>query len=195
VAAPFGAAYGGPVSTQVIILNGGSSSGKSSLARALQEVLPGPPWLTFGTDTLVDALPARLRGADGDGLAIGPDGEVVPGADFRRLDGAWARGMAATARAGAHLVIDEVFLGGPASQARWHDALAGAGVTGVLWVGVRCDPAVAASREAARGDRVPGMAALQAEAVHRGVRYDLEVDTAHADPATCARTIAAHVTP
>ncbi|SEG90199.1 chloramphenicol 3-O phosphotransferase [Actinacidiphila yanglinensis] len=178
--------------TQVIILNGGSSSGKSSLARALQDALPGPPWLTFGTDTLVEALPARMRGGDaGDGIAFGPDGEVVPGADFRRLDDAWALGMAAAARAGAHLVIDEVFLGGAASQTRWRDALSG---MDVLWVGVRCDPEVAAAREAARGDRTPGMAARQAALVHEGVSYDLEVDTSRSDPASCARTIAARVT-
>ena len=177
------------MSTQVIILNGGFSSGKSSIARGLQSVLP-TPWLTFGTDTLVDALPERLR-ASGGGIGIGPSGEVETGEEFRRLDIAWAQGMAATARAGARLVIDEIFLGGAASQARWRDALTG---LDVLWVAVRCDPSVAAAREAARGDRVTGMARSQAEAVHRGVVYDLEVDTARADALTCARTIGAHVT-
>jgi len=44
--------------TQVIVLNGGSSSGKSTIARALQDVLPGV-WLTFGTDVLAEALPGR----------------------------------------------------------------------------------------------------------------------------------------
>ena len=36
---------------QVIVLNGGSSSGKSTIARRLQSVLPRP-WLTFGTDDM-----------------------------------------------------------------------------------------------------------------------------------------------
>jgi chloramphenicol 3-O phosphotransferase len=40
------------VATQVIVLNGGSSSGKSGIARCLQAILPDP-WLAFGTDTLV----------------------------------------------------------------------------------------------------------------------------------------------
>lgn len=44
--------------TQVIVLNGGSRSGKSSIARALQDILP-KPWLTFGVDVLNDALPGR----------------------------------------------------------------------------------------------------------------------------------------
>lgn len=38
------------------------------------------------------------------------------------------------------------------------------------------------------------MAAAQAETVHRGVTYDLEVDTTHTEALTCARTIAARLT-
>ena len=94
------------------------------------------------------------------------------------------------ARAGAPIIVDEVFLGGAASQERWRKALAD---VGVLWVGVRCDSTVAAGRETARGDRVAGMAASQAEAVHHGVLYDMEVDTTHTESMECARAIAARV--
>jgi chloramphenicol 3-O phosphotransferase len=38
------------------------------------------------------------------------------------------------------------------------------------------------------------MAVAQAEVVHQGVDYDLEVDTTHAESLECARTIAGHVT-
>ena len=176
------------MSIQVIILNGGSSSGKTTLARALQAELPDP-WLTFGTDTLVDALPPRLFEGAG-GLAVGAGGEVSAGEEFRRLDIAWSRGLAEVARSGARLIVDEVFLGGAASQRRWEAALSG---LDVLWVGVRCAPGTAAAREAARGDRTAGMARGQAELVHRGVHYDLEVDTTAADPRVCARAVAARV--
>ncbi len=37
------------------------------------------------------------------------------------------------------------------------------------------------------------MAASQAEVVHRGVVYDLEVDTTHTESLDCARAIAARV--
>jgi chloramphenicol 3-O phosphotransferase len=50
--------YCGPVTTQVIVLNGGSSSGKSGIARCLQAVLPDP-WLAFGVD---EAWPPRTSG-------------------------------------------------------------------------------------------------------------------------------------
>ena len=63
----------------------------------------------------------------------------------------------------------------------------------VLWVGVRCDPETAIGREIARGDRVRGMAASQAEMAHKSVVYDIEVDTSHAESLDCARVIAARV--
>ncbi len=54
--------------TQVIVLNGGSSAGKSSIARALQDILPGL-WLTFGevdtTDCPAVACAHRIAEAAG----------------------------------------------------------------------------------------------------------------------------------
>jgi chloramphenicol 3-O phosphotransferase len=92
--------------------------------------------------------------------------------------------------AGARLIVDEVLLGGAESQHRSKNEL---GALTVLWVGVRCDAAVAAGREMARGDRVAGMAASQADLVHQGVAYDVEVDTTHTEALDCARTIAAYL--
>jgi chloramphenicol 3-O phosphotransferase len=110
-----------------------------------------------------------------EGIEFAPDGEVVVGPQFRAVEAAWIAGIAAMVRAGAGVIVDEAFVGGAASQQRWRDALEG---LEVLWVGVRCDSAVAAAREIARGDRVAGMAASQAGLVHRGVTYDMQVDTA-----------------
>ncbi|WP_405687562.1 chloramphenicol phosphotransferase CPT [Streptomyces sp. NBC_00057] len=171
--------------TQVIVLNGGSSSGKSGIARCLQAVLPDP-WLAFGVDTLIQAMPASMQVSDA-GIEFAPDGEVIVGPEFRTLETAWIEGVTAMARAGARVIVDEVFLGGAASQQRWQKALGG---VQVLWVGVRCESTVAAAREIARGDRVTGMAASQADVVHRGVIYDLEVDTTRSESMECARIIA-----
>ncbi|MET9381411.1 chloramphenicol phosphotransferase CPT [Streptomyces sp. NPDC002928] len=173
---------------QVIVLNGGSSSGKSGIARCLQAVLP-EPWLTAGIDSLVDAMPASLK-TSAAGIEFAPDGGVNVGPQFQALEAAWRAGVAATVRAGAKVIIDDVFLGGAASQERWREPLAG---LDVLWVGVRCEGEVAEGREIVRGDRVPGMAASQAELVHKGVVYDLEVDTTHTESLVCARTIAAAI--
>ncbi|WP_409495838.1 chloramphenicol phosphotransferase CPT [Amycolatopsis sp. cmx-11-12] len=170
--------------TQVIVVNGGSSSGKSGIARCLQAMLPDP-WLTLGVDTLIDAMPSVP-----DGISFASDGGVDVGAGFRRIEDAWMAGVAAMVRAGARVIVDDAFLGGAESQRRWRDALDG---LEVLWVGVRCDGAVAAGREMARGDRVTGMAESQAEVVHRGVAYDVEVDTGSAEALACAREIASRV--
>ena len=169
----------------VIVLNGGSSSGKSTLARILQNRLR-EPWLSFSVDTFVSALPPSLEAAE-DGIRFDSDGTVTPGPSFRELETAWMHGIAAMARAGAHIIIDDVFLGGREGQERWRAALRG---LEVLWVGVHCDPEVAGAREAARGDRIAGMARAQALIVHQGVEYDVAVDTTAMAPAACARAIA-----
>ena len=170
------------------MLNGGSSSGKSGIARCLQAVLP-EPWLTFGVDSLIEAMPVSMQ-TSAAGIDFAADGTVTVGPEFRRLEAAWMEGIATMARAGARIILDEAFLGGAASQQRWQKALGG---IQVLWVGVRCEGAVAAGRELARGDRVAGMAASQAEVVHRDVGYDMEVDTTRTEALDCARAIAARV--
>jgi chloramphenicol 3-O phosphotransferase len=176
------------VTTQIIVLNGGSSSGKTGIVRCLQAIMP-QPWIRLGVDDLLDALPPSLLDSDA-GVAFGQQGEVAIGAGFRDLEAAWLTGIAAMARAGARIIIDDVFLGGAASQERMRAHLTG---LEVLWVGVRCAPEIAVGREIARGDRVSGMAALQAEVVHAGVAYDIEVDTGDTESLDCARAIAARV--
>ncbi|MFH9723141.1 chloramphenicol phosphotransferase CPT [Streptomyces sp. NPDC017254] len=172
----------------MIILNGGSSAGKSGIVRCLQAVLPDP-WLAFGVDSLIEAMPLKMQSSD-DGIEFDADGGVNIGAEFRALEGAWAEGVVAMARAGARIIVDDVFLSGAAAQERWRRFT---GDLEVLWVGVRCESAVAEGREIARGDRVAGMAAKQAETVHQGVVYDVEVDTTHGESLDCARAIAAHI--
>jgi chloramphenicol 3-O phosphotransferase len=169
----------------VIVVNGGSSSGKTSIVRQVQGLL-AEPWLAASIDDFVDSLPPALQdSADGFGVTAG--GAVVVGEAFSRLEAAWMAGIAATSRAGAPVIVDDVFLGGAASQRRWRAALA---ELPVAFVGVHCEPAVAGRREASRPDREPGMAVRQATAVHRDVVYDVEVDTTRNSAADCAAGIA-----
>lgn len=172
------------VKGMVIVLNGASSSGKTSVALCLQSLLP-EPWLTLGSDTLLAAMPVAAWGS-GSGIEEAPDGQITVGRAFRALQAAWAHGVAAMARAGAGIILDEIFLDGADDQQRWRAALDG---FPMLWVGVRCDPRVAAEREAARGDRARGTAKAQARLVHHGVSYDVEIDTTHTSPEQCARII------
>jgi chloramphenicol 3-O phosphotransferase len=171
---------------QALLLNGGSSSGKTSVARELQKVLDGV-WLRLGVDTLLEAMPPSL--SDDDGLEVKADGEVVVGARFAAVEDWWMAGIARMVQAGAFVVIEDNFVSGPAAQERWRAALDGVSVG---WVGVRCDPVRAAERERARGDRPVGMAAKQALAVHDGIFYDLEVDAGAQGPDELARRIQRH---
>ncbi|MGZ6307651.1 MAG: phosphotransferase-like protein, partial [Ktedonobacterales bacterium] len=71
---------------QVIIVNGGSSSGKTTIATYLQDMLP-LPWLRLSIDTLIDAMPKALLTSD-TGIEFGADGSVRPGPAFRKLEAA-----------------------------------------------------------------------------------------------------------
>jgi chloramphenicol 3-O phosphotransferase len=111
---------------QVIVLNGGSSAGKTGIARCLHAILP-EPWISLSVDDLVNALPQALTDS-GSGIAFGQHGEVLVGAGFREIEAAWMAGVAAMARAGARIIFDDVFLSGAASQERVR-----AGLEGLAW--------------------------------------------------------------
>ncbi|MHB1089340.1 MAG: chloramphenicol phosphotransferase CPT family protein [Acidimicrobiales bacterium] len=170
--------------TGVVVLNGGSSAGKSTIASSLQTLLT-EPWLTFGVDNLIDALgPAATKSSSV--LTFSADGTVGVGELFRQVEDTWFQGLATIARSGTGVIIDEVFLGGAASQSRLSSALTD---LKVLWVGVHCDPEVASLRELSRADRVKGMARTQSSIVHEGVSYDVEVDTSDMSALECANVI------
>ena len=184
----------------IIVLNGTSSSGKTSLALALQDELLDS-WLVFGTDTLISALPLALvdihsaatitaRPRDHDvrdgGISFDAEGVVTVGAEYRRLEASWLTGLAAIASSGTRLILDEVFLDGESSQERFRQSLHGCRIA---WIGVTCDHHVATQRELRRGDRVVGMVEQQSPLVHDGVVYDLVVDTTVHTPAEVALRI------
>ena len=170
--------------TQVIVLNGVSSSGKTTLARSLQAILTAP-WLLLGIDDLIRAMPNEGL-EDGSLLHIGENGRVHLGPGWKDLEASWYCGVAAIVDSGTGVIVDDVFLGGRKSQERLRAAF---GHLGVLWVGVKCDREVVRARESLRPDRVPGMAESQAALVHEGVVYDMTVDTSRASPESCAAEI------
>ena len=174
---------------QVLVLNGGSSSGKTTLAHCLQDLLDGY-WLRLGLDTLIDAAPRTLFAAGG--LAMADDGTIDPGPDFVEIERQWMAGVGAMAAAGAHILVEDNFISGATAQERWAKALDGVAVG---WIGVRCDPEIAKAREAERVERIAGMAETQAYSVHEGIVYDLEVDAGRTDPKELAATVRDHFFP
>jgi chloramphenicol 3-O phosphotransferase len=65
----------------VIVLNGGSSSGKSGITRCLQAIMPDP-WLAVGVDMFIEALPVSMRSSS-TGIEIDADGRVTVGPEFQ----------------------------------------------------------------------------------------------------------------
>lgn len=63
---------------RVIVLNGISSAGKSTIARQLQSSLDGP-YLVFGVDTLIAAMPEAPAVDGPDLIMFEPNGAVAVG--------------------------------------------------------------------------------------------------------------------
>ena len=82
------------VDGRVVILNGGSSAGKTTLARALQSTLP-EPWLLLGIDLMIWTLPPEMINRP-DGLSRSRwsdhSGRSVPDALRRIPEGRWSVG-------------------------------------------------------------------------------------------------------
>ena len=171
------------MSGRIVILNGAPRSGKSTLARAMQQTLPGN-WINLGVDAQMAMLPDSLR--PGIGLRPGgerPDLEPVVTA----LYGALFDSIAAHARAGFDVVAD---LGMHDHHSRplgiLPDCIRRLAGLPVLLVGVRCPiEEIMRRRNAdpqggfyAAGPGVPEPVRRWQEAVHDPGIYDAEVDTA-----------------
>lgn len=148
--------------SQVIFLHGPSSSGKSTIARALQAKIETPFW-HISIDHLRDSgvLPsARFRSGEFDWKAARPS----------FFDGFHAS-LAAYADAGNNLILEHIL-----DKDQWltelRHRLAG---HDVYFVGIHCALDVLIAREAARGDRPLGSAGADFQTVHAGKTYDLEI--------------------
>jgi chloramphenicol 3-O phosphotransferase len=176
---------------RVILLNGTSSSGKTTIARAFQRLAPDP-WLRLGIDSFWGAVDGRWmefgeRAAEGfRWVDHGESGfEIVPGEAGQRLAAGMRAAVAAAARAGNDVIADDVLLD-RAWPAHWAVALAG---LETLFVAVVVPLDVLEERERGRGDRILGESRAQADVVHAGLSYDLKLDGT-ADPQRSAADIA-----
>jgi chloramphenicol 3-O phosphotransferase len=164
-----------PPTGQVLLLNGTSSSGKSSIAEQLLLVLDRP-FFHMPVDA-VNAMRARQRT-----LELGP---AERAAVLARTRAGFHRAVAGMAQAGNDVVADYVL----SEQWRLLDCLTVLAGLDVVFIGVRCSPQELQRRERERGDRPPGQAAAQLRQVHSYGSYDIECDTTTASPRDCALTI------
>ncbi|AHG45942.1 chloramphenicol phosphotransferase [Rhizobium leguminosarum bv. trifolii CB782] len=149
---------------QVIFLHGASSSGKSTIAKALQRRIEKPFW-HISIDHLRDA-------------------GVLPTERFKNGDFRWADARAAFfdgfhgslkayADAGNDLILEHIL-----DTEGWLETLADLlAEHDVFFAAVHCPIELLIDREAARGDRPVGSAKRDYETIHIGKRYDIELQS------------------
>jgi chloramphenicol 3-O phosphotransferase len=179
---------------QIVILNGAPRSGKTSIARAMQEHAPGV-WVNLGVDASTDSLPERFR----PGIGLRPGGERPDLEDLVvTLYAALWDSVAAQAQLGLNVVVD-VGIHDAYSASRHIARGAARRLHGlpVLVVGVHCPIAVIWERRRESwgqdhrdvDDQTVAAVERWQSAVHMPLTYDLEVDTGSLSPAQCAEAI------
>lgn len=157
---------------QIIVLNGTSSSGKSSIARVLLPMLSRAfyylPVDSFNSMRHQRPMsPSELE-------------EVLS-----RLASGFHQSVAGMAAAGNNVVVDHVI-----RKQSWVLECLRHFPDDVVLVGVHCPLEELNRREVERGDRELGKAAAQFPLVHKYFSYDISVDTSENSPADCASLIA-----
>ncbi|MEU3298926.1 MULTISPECIES: phosphotransferase-like protein [unclassified Streptomyces] len=155
-----------------ILLNGTSSSGKSSIAQALLGLLDGT-WFHMPVDAF-HAMRCNRPIADEDLQA-----------EIDRTSKGFHRAVAGMAAGGNNLIVDY-----PLSR-RWRllDLLDLLVLEDTALIAVRCPLPELERRERERGDRQLGLAAMQYDEVHSHALHDFDVDTSLLSPEQCALRI------
>jgi chloramphenicol 3-O phosphotransferase len=170
----------------IIILNGTSSSGKTSIVRALQEVFE-EPYLEAGIDKFIWMLPERYleRPLWDDVLGLA----TQAGKSGHKLVAGMHQAIEALSRTGNNVIADHVLV----ESSWWQDCIHRFSELPAFLVGVRCPLEVVEQRERARRNRTLGQARAQYRVVHGPGVYDVEVDTFQSTPEECAMQIRARV--
>lgn len=161
----------------IVILNGPSSSGKTSTAKALQQLIPG--LFHVDLDVFEEMAPQQyFESANAE----------LNRRRFNQMRECMHTFVKALASSGHKVVVDEVV------NALAMPALIRAFSGWNAWlVGVHCSSAALRERERARGDRPLGLAEHQNATIHTDVRYDIEIDTTTFAPLVCAQEIVARM--
>jgi chloramphenicol 3-O phosphotransferase len=162
----------------IIFLHGASSSGKSTIAKALQQRIEKPFW-HISIDHLRDA-------------GVLPSGRFKSG-EFRWADArkpffnGFHRSLRAYADAGNSLILEHIL-----DTEGWLEELVDLlAEHDVFFAAVHCPLEILVQREAARGDRPVGSAKQDFETIHAGKRYDIELQSEDGVDTNVERLLAA----
>ena len=148
--------------TQIILLNGTSSSGKTTVGKLLQQALRDPEWLFLSIDDALGKFPKHAFETK----------EKFSRNVLKTVPG-FHRSVASFAKQELPIIVDHVFQ----EQGWLEDYKKATYGLKTIYVGLKCPIEVLEERERNRGDRKLGLARMQYPKVHRGLAYDLEFDT------------------
>ena len=188
----------------IILVNGPSSAGKTTLCRALQAAIL-TPYLVVGFDDFIFmSAPRYYRGADSgrqderdaftalgvEMVTTSPAGappSVVArfGPVFRHILDSMAPAVRALIDGGNAVIFDHVLH----DRAMYESCVKAFAGLDVLAIGVTCPVEILEARERERGDRVLGRARGLADVVHAFQSYDVTIDTGSTPTAACVSTI------
>jgi chloramphenicol 3-O phosphotransferase len=153
-------------SGSIIIVNGASSAGKTSLVRAFQTSAP-VPFVRFSFDLFLDgnALPMDFIRANRELWA-----QMRP-----QFFAGMHQCLHALASTGNNVICDHII-----ENTAWrNDLVSRLHGLDVYLVALHCSLPELIRREQARGNRNPGEAANDLAVVHQDMHYDLELDSEH----------------
>lgn len=150
----------------IIFLNGASSSGKTTIAKAIKSI-SNQNLLHLSIDQLIDKNKDMLEYVDSSHLS------------------GFHKSIVAYHEAGNNIIVDHTLLKG-----EWYmecaDLLRN---KKAYFIGLDCPLDELNSREKVRNDRPEGTAEHQLSKVHHNGSYDLRLDTSELNPEACAKEI------
>ena len=153
----------------IIVLNGTSSSGKTTLARELQAKCH-EVYLLCSLDAFWNMTPYGI-----------PAGSK----NFPNMKQALSKSVRALAETGHNVIVDIVFCG----HKTYFELTKELKGLNFSLVKVECSLEELRKREVARGDRTLGLAESQYDSVHEGILYDLNINTQTSSLEECAQKI------
>lgn len=187
---------------RLIVLNGTSSAGKTTLGQALQTLLD-ESYLLLGYDRLWMTMPPRYgpfqpQEREGVWYDLHPDDpSVATGIGFGSVGLQGVTGLhhmvAALLAQGINVIVDVLFM-----ERAWFDEARRLWQPfDPLWVAVKPPLEVSerweAEREVTKLGRPTGLARWAYDAVHAHGPFDLELDSSLGTPEDTARTVVAHL--
>jgi len=170
------------MSGRILVLNGAACSGKTSIARTIQQKM-SEPWLHLGLETVLvnlsskynSVFPPRLDGlvwyVDMKDSRTIVDAKVGPVA--HQVISSMHRAFAAIAASGTNLIIEHAFFE-PTWLAECVELLGGCDV---VFAGIKCPPDILRQRELAKASEGLLFSGFHSGRVHQHDLYDVEVDT------------------